>query len=88
MLDIREISVQIESLIDKNTIENIIISNPIKKSEDKANKVKVTPILLKDKLNYQISEYIGQKVIHKNTDTDNILTEILNINFKYNGRQF
>ncbi len=85
MLDIREISAQIESLIDKNTIENIIISNPIKKSEDKANKVKVTPILLKDKLNYQISEYIGQKVIHKNTDADNILTEILNImedNFK------
>ena len=29
MLDIREINVQLESLIDKNSIENVIISNSL-----------------------------------------------------------
>lgn len=85
MLDKRELKSQIENIIDENMIESAIISNPLKKGEDKPSKVKITLILLKGKLSYQVSKYIGQKVIHKNIEPDVVIDEIISImedNFK------
>lgn len=85
MLDKRELKSQIENIIDENMIESAIISNPLKKGEDKPVKVKITSILLKGKLSYQVSKYIGQKVIHKNIEPDFVIDEIIGImddNFK------
>lgn len=85
MLDKNELKKQLENTIDKNSIESVSISNPLKKTEDKAFKIKTEPINLKGELKYQISEYIGQKVIHKNVDSENIFDEIINAmydNFK------
>lgn len=68
-------------------IENIIISNAIKKSEDKPAKVRVDRIKLKDGEYFQIARYIGTKVVHENikSDSDIILDKVLEImgdNFK------
>lgn len=85
MLDKRELRVQLENLIDYNLIESVSISAPLKKGEDKASKVKISSVIIKNQLSFQISEYIGQKVIHKNIEPENILSEIINTmedNFK------
>lgn len=77
MLDKRELIVQLENLIDKNLIESINISKPLKKGEDKPSKIKITSMILKNKLTYQVSEYIGQKVIHKNIEPENVFDELV-----------
>lgn len=85
MLDKSEVKRQLKSLIDINSIESINISNPIKKGEDKASKIKISAVLIKNNLNYQVSEYIGQKVIHKNVEPENIIDNVIEImedNFK------
>ena len=51
MLSSNELKKQLEGLIDKNSIESITISSPIKKSEA-VTKIKVEAIMLKDKLCY------------------------------------
>ena len=50
----------------------IVYSNSSNK--DVCQKVKVRPILIKDALNFQASEYRGQKVFHENFTEDTILS--------------
>lgn len=76
MLDKRELKKQLENIINKNEIEGASISNPLKKTEDKAFKIKMSPVNIKGELKYQISEYIGQKVIHRNVEPESIFDEI------------
>ncbi len=47
-----------------NDLINIIISNS--SDREKLLKIKIRPVMLKDKLYYQASEYIGSKVLHSN----------------------
>lgn len=47
-----------------NRLINIIISNSTDK--EKVSKIKIRPVILKDQLNYQVSEYIGNKIFHTN----------------------
>ncbi len=47
-----------------NDLNNIIISNS--SDREKLLKIKIRPVMLKDKLYYQASEYIGSKVLHSN----------------------
>lgn len=85
MLDKIELKNQLENIIDKKLIESVSISNPLKKGDDKPNKVKISSILLKGNLSYQVSQYIGQKVMHKNIEPDIVIDEIIDImedNFK------
>lgn len=76
MLDKSELKKQLENIIDKNSIESVSISNPLKKTDDKAFKIKISPVNIKGELKYQISEYIEQKVIHRNVGTESIFDEI------------
>ena len=52
----------------------IMISNSIDK--DRMIKVKIRPVLLKNKLYFQVSEYIGKQIFHSN-DTKEILMDKL-----------
>ncbi len=85
MLDRNELKTQLENIIDRDLIESASISNPLKKGDDRASKIKVDAIVLKGAVKYQISEYIGQKVVHRNIDPENIIDEIISAmedNFK------
>lgn len=47
-----------------NELINIIISNST--DREKISKVKIRPVIIKDMLHYQVSEFIGNKIIHSN----------------------
>ena len=65
-----------DSCIDEQLID-LTISGQKKKAADKPVKVKIRPILLKEKLEYQVSEYIGTKVFHKNFDKEALKQKIM-----------
>jgi 2-polyprenyl-3-methyl-5-hydroxy-6-metoxy-1,4-benzoquinol methylase len=52
-----------EMAVDSHLI-NIIISNSTDK--DKITKIKIRPVLLKEEVYYQVSEFIGNKIFHTN----------------------
>lgn len=62
-----ELTQLLDSFINENLID-IIISNPKNKSEDKASKIKVRPVMLQNSLNFQATSYIGNQVFHENYD--------------------
>lgn len=53
---------------------SIIISNSIDKN--KISKVKIRPILMKDELLFQASEYIAEKVFHTNYTGKDLLNKL------------
>ena len=55
-------------------LENIVISNSVDRKT--ILKVKIRPILMKNKLYFQASEFIGQKVIHKNYTREELLEHL------------
>ena len=57
------IKVVLEELITKNCIQ-VILSNA--KNPDKVTKVKMRPVILKGELLVQETQYVGNKVLHKN----------------------
>lgn len=62
-----ELTQLLDSFINENLID-IIISNPKNKSEDKASKIKVRPVMLQNNLNFQATSYVGNQVFHENYD--------------------
>ncbi len=62
-----------EDIINRD-LTGVVISN----STDKVriSKVKIRPILLKDELSYQASEYSGEKVFHSNYTTDGLINKL------------
>lgn len=85
MLNITEVKNELENIIDYNSIESIVLSNPIKKKEEHFVKVNVRAVIIKDKLNYQFSMLKNNKMFHKNVEPCNIineLTELMESNFK------
>ena len=64
-------------------LKQVILSNS--KDKEKISKVKIRPVLLKDKLVFQESAYIGTKVFHENYLAENMIektTEYMNETFK------
>ena len=64
ILNINEL---LDRCINKELIDLTI--SGVKKKNEKiivANKVKIRPVILKEEILYQMSEYVGQKVFHKN----------------------
>lgn len=54
----------LEQCIQKNLIDLTI--SGLKENEELPVKIKVRPVAMKDKIEYQVSEFIGRKVFHKN----------------------
>lgn len=74
-----ELIKQLKGIIDTTQIESVVISNPVKKGNDEVFKVKVRGVVIKNKLMYQFSEYIGQKVLHKNIEEYDVIEKIVDI---------
>ena len=66
----------IEQCIQKNLID-LTISGLKKKNEELPVKIKVRPVAMKDKIEYQVSEFIGRKVFHKNYKKDELKKKII-----------
>ncbi len=65
----------LEQCIQKNLID-LTISGLKKKNEELPVKIKVRPVAMKDKIEYQVSEFIGMKVFHKNYKKDELKKKI------------
>ena len=65
----------LEQCIQKNMID-LTISGLKKKNEELPVKIKVRPVAMKDKIEYQVSEFIGRKVFHKNYKKDELKKKI------------
>ena len=65
----------LEQCIQKNLID-LTISGLKKKNEELPVKIKVRPVAMKDKIEYQVSEFIGRKVYHKNYKKDELKKKI------------
>ena len=69
----------IEELLEQGIQKNLIdltISGLKKKNEELPVKIKVRPVAMKDKIEYQVSEFIGRKVFHKNYKKDELKKKI------------
>ena len=69
---------RLNNILEEQLTENldqIIISNP--KRMALAQKVKIRPVLLKDQLNVQVTEYKGKQVFHENMEKDRAIAYIL-----------
>ena len=65
----------LEQCIQKNLID-LTISGLKKKNEELPVKIKVRPVAMKDKIEYQVSEFIGRKVFHNNYKKDEFKKKI------------
>ena len=65
----------LEQCIQKNLID-LTISGLKKKNEELPVKIKARPVAMKDKIEYQVSEFIGRKVFHKNYKKDELKKKI------------
>lgn len=55
-------------------LTGIVISNST--NQEKISKVKIRPVLIKDALQFQASEYIGEKVFHQNYSRDSLFDKL------------
>lgn len=56
---------------------DMVISGQKNKSEDKAVKVRIRPVILKNEIEYQVSEFVGRKVLHSNHSAADIKKKII-----------
>lgn len=78
----KQVEMKIETIINETCIQ-MVFSNP--KTKGVVSKVKVHPILVKDKLTFQVSRYIGTKVFHENMTQEEVKEEairLLDLEFK------
>lgn len=58
-------------------ISDKLISGQKNKSEDKAVKVRIRPVILKNEIEYQVSEFVGRKVLHSNHSAADVKKKII-----------
>lgn len=56
---------------------DMVISGQKNKSEDKAVKVRIRPVILKNEIEYQASEFVGRKVLHSNHSAADVKKKII-----------
>ena len=56
---------------------DMVISGQKNKSEDKAVKVRKRPVILKNEIEYQVSEFVGRKVLHSNHGAADVKKKII-----------
>lgn len=65
-----ELSKLIQHIFEKGLLIKAIFSNPSKNVPDTLTKVEIRPIQLKQRLLYQVSEQVKNKILHRNIDSD------------------
>lgn len=56
---------------------DMVISGQKNKSEDKAVKVRIRPVILKNEIEYQVPEFVGRKVLHSNHSAADVKKKII-----------
>ena len=56
---------------------DMVISGQKNKCEEKAVKVRIRPVILKNEIEYQVSEFVGRKVLHSNHSADDVKKKII-----------
>ena len=56
---------------------DMVISGQKNKIEDKAVKVRIRPVILKNEIEYQVSEFVGRKVLHSNHGAADVKKKII-----------
>lgn len=56
---------------------DMVISGQKNKSEDKAVKERIRPVILKNEIEYQVSEFVGRKVLHSNHGAADVKKKII-----------
>ena len=56
---------------------DMVISGQKNKSEDKAVKVRIRPVILTNEIEYQVSEFVGRKVLHSNHSAADVKKKII-----------
>ncbi|MFQ8845317.1 MAG: class I SAM-dependent methyltransferase [Lachnospira pectinoschiza] len=56
---------------------DMVISGQKNKSEDKAVNVRIRPVILKNEIEYQVSEFVGRKVLHSNHSAADVKKKII-----------
>ena len=56
---------------------DMVRSGQKNKSEDKAVKVRIRPVILKNEIEYQVSEFVGRKVLHSNHGAADVKKKII-----------
>ena len=56
---------------------DMVISGQKNKREDKAVKVRIRPVILKNEIEYQVSEFVGRKVLHSNHSAADVKKKII-----------
>jgi len=67
-----------------DNLYQIILSNP--QNKNKAEKIKIRPVMVKDKLVFQETVYVGTKVFHENFSKEELIERLLE-NFRYHFKQ-
>ena len=62
---------------------DMVISGQKNKSEDKAVKVRIRPVILKNEIEYQVSEFVGRKVLHSNHSAADVKKKIIDYMTEY-----
>lgn len=83
-MELREL---LDKCINKNLIDLTISGQKIK-NEDEPARVKVRPVMIKDELKYQASEYVGKKVLHINYSEDGLKKRIKEYMNSFRQAQF
>ena len=73
----------LEEQLNEN-LSQIIISNPRRIAL--AQKVKIRPVLLKDVLNFQVTEYKGKQVFHENYEKQDAIAYVIEQMEKFFGQ--
>lgn len=70
----KELSRLLQGAIEKNGVKKIVMSSPLK---GESSKLGIKPLKIKDKMVFQVEEFIDNKAFHKNFSPDEILEFIL-----------
>ena len=68
---------QLLDLCISDKLIDMVISGQKNKSEDKAVKVRIRPVILKNEIEYQVSEFVGRKVLHSNHGAADVKKKII-----------
>ena len=67
---------EVLEILISDKLYQVILSNP--RDKGKINKIKIRPVLVKGKLFFQETAYIGTRVFHENYDREMQIERIIN----------
>ena len=79
MIKITNFKLLIEELFKDETVLRIIFSSPYKKDSDSFSKVQLTPYISNDVMQYQLTYYFANRVVHSNLEKDDAVNETITL---------